>query len=66
MMALDQVADAIIARGDIGHLALLAWACGASALVVMTLRDLAAANRRFDAFVRELALFNRRISGDPR
>lgn len=31
----------------------------------MTLRDLFAANRRFDAFVRELALFNRRHSGDP-
>jgi hypothetical protein len=32
----------------------------------MTLRDLAAANRRFDEFVRELSLFNRRQSGDSR
>jgi hypothetical protein len=66
MNPLDQVADAIVARGDLAHLALFAWACGASALVVLTMRDLAAANRRFDEFVRELALFNRRQSGDRR
>jgi hypothetical protein len=66
MNALDQVTDAIVTRGDLAHLALFAWACGASALVLVTLRDLAAANRRFDEFVRELAMFNRRQSGDHR
>jgi hypothetical protein len=30
------------------------------------LRELGAANRRFDDFVRELAQFNRRHDGDPR
>jgi hypothetical protein len=66
MNPLDPVAEAIVARGDLAHLALFAWACGASALVVLTMRDLATANRRFDDFVRELALFNRRHSGDLR
>jgi hypothetical protein len=66
MTPLDQVADAIVARGDLAHLALFAWACGASTLVLLTMRDLAAANRRFDEFVRELALFNQRQSGDRR
>jgi hypothetical protein len=59
-MPIDPITDAIIDRGDLAHLALFAWASGASALLVMTLRDLSAANRRFDDFVRELALFNRR------
>ncbi len=61
----DQVTEAVISRGDLAHLALFVWASGASALLAMTLRDLFAANRRFDDFVRELALFNRRHSGDP-
>jgi hypothetical protein len=61
----NQVAEAVISRGDLAHLALFVWASGASALLAMTLRDLFAANRRFDDFVRELALFNRRHSGDP-
>jgi hypothetical protein len=66
MSPIDHLADAILSRGDLAHLALFAWASGASALVVMTLRDLSAANRRFDEFVREIALFNRRQSGDYR
>jgi ABC-type proline/glycine betaine transport system permease subunit len=61
----DQIAEAVIRRGDLAHLALFVWASGASALLAMTLRDLFAANRRFDEFVRELSLFNRRHSGDP-
>lgn len=64
MNIIDQITEAVIRRGDLAHLALFAWASGASALLVMTLRDLFAANRRFDAFVRELALFNHRHSGD--
>ncbi len=64
MPPLDQVTQSFISRGDLAHLALLVWASGASALLAMSLRDLAAANRRFDDFVRELALFNRRTLGD--
>lgn len=45
-------------RGDLAHLALLLWATSASALAWFVLRELAAASRRFDDFVRELARFN--------
>ncbi len=48
-------------RGDLAHLALLLWALVASAAFVFTLRELAAAVRRFDEFVRVLASFNRRV-----
>ena len=48
-------------RGDLAHLALFLWASGASALLWYALRELTAANQRFDAFVRELARFNRRF-----
>jgi hypothetical protein len=47
-------------RGDLAHLALLLWAVAASAALLSVLRELAAAARRFDDFVRELARFNRR------
>ncbi len=65
MNIFDMIAEAVISRGDLAHLALFVWASGASTLLAMTLRDLFAANRRFDEFVRELALFNRRHTGDP-
>jgi hypothetical protein len=45
-------------RGDLAHLALLLWALSASGLAWFALRELTAASRRFDAFVRELARFN--------
>jgi hypothetical protein len=45
-------------RGDLAHVALLAWAGSASALALFALRELAAQIRRFDDFVRELARFN--------
>jgi hypothetical protein len=63
-MNLTTITDSIIARGDLAHLALFLWACAASALVASVLRDLAASNKRFDDFVRELARFNRRHCGD--
>ena len=47
-------------RGDLAHLALLAWALAASAAAWRLLRELVAAMRRFDDFVRELQSFNRR------
>lgn len=52
-------------RGDLAHLALLLWAMSASALTWFALRELTAASRRFDDFVRELARFNE-IFGDQR
>jgi hypothetical protein len=45
-------------RGDLAHVALFLWASSASALAWFALRELAAAVRRFDDFVRELARFN--------
>ncbi len=62
MLPLDRVAEAMIARGDLAHLALLLWASGTSLFALAALREVAAANRRFDDFVRELAHFNRRHS----
>ena len=50
-------------RGDLAHLALLLWATSASALAAFALRELAAASRRFDDFVRELARFNEHFGG---
>jgi len=50
-------------RGDLAHLALLLWALSASGLAWFALRELAAASRRFDDFVRELARFNERFTG---
>ncbi len=63
-MLLDRIAESVIGRGDLAHLALLLWAGGASFLLLSTLRELAAANRRFDDFVRELARFNHRHGRD--
>ncbi len=50
-------------RGDLAHLALLLWAMSASALAWFALRELTAASRRFDDFVRELARFNEHFGG---
>ncbi|MGP9821276.1 hypothetical protein ACTZWW_14770 [Salinarimonas sp. NSM] len=60
---LQRLLGAVAERGD---LALLAWALAASFFALMLLRESASASRRFDAFVRELARFNRRFSGDDR
>ena len=48
-----------VERGDLAHIALLLWASGASTLLVWSLRELAASNRRFEAFISELARLNR-------
>jgi hypothetical protein len=50
-------------RGDLAHLALLLWAASATALLFRVLRELSAASRRFDDFVRALARFNRKFGG---
>jgi hypothetical protein len=58
---MSDLIDTFIARGDLAHLALLMWALSSSALAWFALRELAAASRRFDDFVRELARFNDRF-----
>jgi hypothetical protein len=52
--------EIFLERGDLAHLALLLWAASASGLAWFALRELAAASRRFDDFVCELARFNER------
>ena len=42
-------------RGDLAHLALFLWAAAASTALWFALRELGAAARRFDDFVRELS-----------
>lgn len=49
-----------VERGDLAHLALFLWAAAASTAFLVTLRELAVASKRFDDFVRELSVFNRR------
>lgn len=60
---MSDLARTFAERGDLAHLALFLWASGASVLLIFTLRELAAAMRRFDDFVRELARFNKRFGG---
>lgn len=62
--SLEQILTAFVGRGDVGHLGLLLWAGSASAFALVVLRKLTAANRRFDAFVRELNRFNTRQEED--
>lgn len=56
---MDDITRAVLERGDLAHLALFLWASGASAAVVFLLREVAAANRRFNTFVTEIAHLNR-------
>ncbi|MDB5530565.1 MAG: hypothetical protein JWR51_3668 [Devosia sp.] len=56
---MDELTKTVIERGDLAHLALFLWASGASALLVWTLRELAAANKRFNDFVHEISSLNR-------
>jgi len=58
---IEHIIDSMIERGDLAHLSLLLWACGASLAAAALLKELGAANRRFDAFVRELHHFNARL-----
>jgi hypothetical protein len=61
---MNPIIDTFSARGDLAHLALLLWAFAASAALAWLARENASANRRFDAFVRELARFNNTMEGD--
>jgi len=55
---MDDLTRTIAERGDLAHLALFLWASGASGLLVWTLRELSAANKRFEDFVKEIAALN--------
>lgn len=61
---MNDITRSIIERGDLAHLALFLWASSASGLLFFLLRELGAAQRRFDIFVREIARFNRRFGED--
>jgi hypothetical protein len=54
----DELTKAIVERGDLAHLALFGWAMGATGLLVWTLRELVAANRQFNDFVKEISTLN--------
>jgi hypothetical protein len=60
----EDIVRVFMTRGDLAHLALFLWASGASGLLIFALRELAAANRRFNDFVQELALLARRLGHD--
>jgi hypothetical protein len=55
---MDELTKSVVERGDLAHLALFLWASGASGVLVFLLRELAAANRRFEDFVKEIAALN--------
>lgn len=60
---MDDVIRHFERHGDLAHVALLLWSLSASGLALFTLRELTAAMRRFDDFVRELARFNDSFGG---
>jgi hypothetical protein len=60
MNVIAEIVHSVIARGDLAHLALALWAATEFAVLFLVLRELGAANRRFDDFVRELSRFNGR------
>lgn len=64
MNSFEQIVTAFVGKGDVGHLGLLLWAAAASGFAWLMLRELTAANQRFDEFVRELNRFNARHEGD--
>ena len=61
---MTELAKTFVDHGDLAHLALFLWASGASSLLVWTLREIAASNRRFEDFVTEIARLERLFS-DP-
>jgi hypothetical protein len=63
---LDALVQPFVAHADIGHLAMLIMLVGLAHAWRLTFRELTAANRRFDDFVRELAHFNQAVEkNDP-
>ena len=50
----SSIIQSFVSRADLADLALFLWASGASALVLQLLRELGAANRRWESLVRDL------------
>lgn len=63
---MNEVLRPFAERGDLAHMALFLWASGASTLLMWSLKELAASNRRFEAFISELARLNRVFLEDDR
>jgi hypothetical protein len=61
---MSEIVASIIERGDLAHLALFLWASAATLFALRALRELGCSTRRLDAFVRELARFNRRYGSE--
>ncbi|WP_350333378.1 hypothetical protein [Coralliovum pocilloporae] len=59
---MTELATPFAERGDLAHLALFLWASGASTLLVWSLRELVALNRRFNDFVNEIARLNQQFN----
>ena len=55
---MDELTKTIAARGDLAHLVLFVWASATTGLLWWTLKELSAANKRFEDFVREIAALN--------
>jgi len=53
-----------VERGDLAHLTLFLWASGSSGLLVWSLKELAASNRRFNDFVTEIARLTSLFDGE--
>jgi hypothetical protein len=64
----DTLLQGFVAHADIGHLALLIWALGASSLVYFGLAEAAETARRTERFMQdflqELSRFNRSHDGE--
>lgn len=56
---MDAIISTVLAKGDLAHVALFLWAGGASVAVFKLLKELSAANRRFNTFVTEIAHLNK-------
>lgn len=54
----ERLLEHVAEHGDLAHIVLLLWAFGASFLLLWTMRELVASNRRFDDFVNEIAHLN--------
>jgi len=59
--ALMELARLFVARGDLAHLALFLWAAASTLLLLVALRELSRANRRFNDFIELLARFARKV-----
>ena len=55
---MESVTETFIERGDLAHLTLFLWASGSTGLLIWTLKECAASNRRFNDFVQQIHKLN--------